>query len=117
MYLKGLLVTLVSLIEPHNVILGTSHYLLYSLAAAIQPRWLLTFDEHLNPVPVMVRVGKAVDVVGKAGSPKTISEIHTHSTPVLLAEAEKAELATDQYESPAPVLDGICILKKVPAPE
>lgn len=40
-----------------SVILGRSHYLLYTLAAAMQPRMLVTFDEDLNPLPVPVRVG------------------------------------------------------------
>ena len=44
--------------------LGKSHYLLYGLATAMQPRMLVTFDEQLNPLPVSVRVGQAVDVVG-----------------------------------------------------
>lgn len=37
------------------------------------PRFLITLDEELNPLPVSVRVGKAVDVVGQAGKPRTIS--------------------------------------------
>ena len=53
--------------------MGKSHYLLYSLATAIQPRMLQTFDEDLKPLPVSVRVGQAVDVVGQAGKPKTIT--------------------------------------------
>lgn len=40
------------------VILGKSHYLLYCLVTAIQPRMLVTFDEQLNPLPVSVRVGQ-----------------------------------------------------------
>lgn len=39
------------------VILGKSHYLLYTLAAAMQPRMLVTFDEECNPLAVPVRVG------------------------------------------------------------
>jgi hypothetical protein len=39
------------------VILGRSHYLLFTLAAAMQPRMLVTFDEELNPLAVPVRVG------------------------------------------------------------
>ena len=54
-------------------ILGKSHYLLYGLVPAIQPRMLVTFDEKLNSLPVSVRVGQAVDVVGQAGKPKTIT--------------------------------------------
>ncbi|KAJ8931668.1 hypothetical protein NQ314_015384 [Rhamnusium bicolor] len=84
------------------------------LVAAMQPRWLLTLDENLDTLSVTVRVGQAVDTVGKAGTPKTIAGIHTHTTPVLLASAERAELATDQYEVLAPTLDGICVLKKLP---
>ncbi|CAH0564060.1 unnamed protein product [Brassicogethes aeneus] len=110
--MAGLLITLIPLLDPHSTILGRSHYLLYSLVTAIQPRWLLTLDENLEAVPVTVRVGQAVDVVAKAGTPKTIAGIHTHSTPVLLAAGERAELATDQYESFAPTMDGICVLKK-----
>lgn len=80
--------------------------------AAIQPRWLLTLGEDLQPVSVTVRVGQAVDIVGKAGTPKTIAGIHTHTTPVLLAAGERAELVNDDYVVYSPTLDGICVLKK-----
>jgi len=36
---------------------------------------LVTFNEELEPLPVSVRVGQAVDVVGQAGKPKTITGI------------------------------------------
>lgn len=108
----GLLIPLVSCLDTHSLISGKNHYLLFSLAAAMHPRWLLTLDENLQSVSVSVRVGQAVDTVGKAGTPKTIAGIHTHTTPVLLASGERAELATDQYEQLCPTLDGICILKK-----
>ncbi|KAK9888118.1 hypothetical protein WA026_000390 [Henosepilachna vigintioctopunctata] len=110
--MAGLLVPLVALVEPHSLILGKAHYLLYSLVAAMQPRWLLTLGEDLQPLNVTVRVGQAVDVVGKAGTPKTIAGIHTHSTPVLLTAGERAELVTDEYIVYSPTLDGICVLKK-----
>ena len=77
------------------VIFGKFHYLLYSLVTAMYPRFLITFDEDLNSLPVTVRVGQAVDVVGQAGRPKTITGFQTHSTPVLLAHSERAELATE----------------------
>jgi len=38
--------------------LGKSHYILYGLVAAMQPRMLVTFDEELRPLPVSVRVGQ-----------------------------------------------------------
>ncbi|OBZ81019.1 hypothetical protein A0J61_10932, partial [Choanephora cucurbitarum] len=59
-------------------------------------------------------VGQAVDVVGQAGRPKTITGFQTHSTPVLLAHSERAELATEEYLSLAPVLEGIVLLRKNP---
>lgn len=61
---------------------------------------MLTVDENLKPISVPVRVGQAVDVVGQAGRPKTITGFQTHSTPVLLAAGERAELATEKYVGP-----------------
>ncbi|KAG7237201.1 hypothetical protein INR49_032699 [Caranx melampygus] len=93
----GLLTVLVSFLDVKNIILGKSHYILYGLVAAMQPRMLVTFDEELRPLPVSVRVGQAVDVVGQAGKPKAITGFQTHTTPVLLAHGERAELATEEY--------------------
>lgn len=55
---------------------------------------------------------QAVDVIGKAGTPKTIAGSHTHTTPVLLSFGERAELATDEYIPLSPVMEGFVILKK-----
>ena len=60
-------------VMPQTTVLGKSHYLLYALTTAMQPRMLVTFDVDLKPLPVSVRVGQAVDVVGQAGKPKTIT--------------------------------------------
>lgn len=110
----GLLATLVGFLDVKNIILGRSHYLLYTLAAAMQPRMLVTFDEDLSPLPVPVRVGLAVDVVGQAGKPKTITGFQTHTTPVLLAFGERAELATEEYLPLTPIMEGFVILRKNP---
>lgn len=110
----GLLAVLISFLDVKNIILGKSHYMLFNLALAIQPRMLITFDEKLQPLPITVRVGQAVDVVGQAGKPKTITGFQTHTTPVLLAYGERAELATDEYISLTPVLEGFAILRKNP---
>ncbi|XP_044759668.1 26S proteasome non-ATPase regulatory subunit 2-like [Coccinella septempunctata] len=110
--MAGLLIPLVALVDPHSLILGKAHYLLYTLVTAIQPRWLLTLGEDLQPLSVTVRVGQAVDIVGKAGTPKTIAGIHTHTTPVLLAAGERAELVNEDYVVYSPTLDGVCVLKK-----
>ena len=40
------------------VILGRSHYVLFHLVSAMQPRMLVTFDEELRPLPISVRVGQ-----------------------------------------------------------
>ncbi|XP_063624181.1 26S proteasome non-ATPase regulatory subunit 2 [Cydia splendana] len=110
--LAGLLVVLTAFLDCKNIILGKSHYLLYVLATAMQPRWLVTLDENMQPLNVTVRVGQAVDVIGKAGTPKTIAGSHTHTTPVLLSFGERAELATDEYVPLSPVMEGFVILKK-----
>ncbi|XP_011314611.1 26S proteasome non-ATPase regulatory subunit 2 [Fopius arisanus] len=112
--LAGLLATLIGFLDVKNIILGRSHYLLYTLASAMQPRMLVTFDEELNPLPVPVRVGIAVDVVGQAGKPKTITGFQTHTTPVLLAYGERAELATEEYIPLTPIMEGFVILRKNP---
>merc|ERR1712113_391835 len=111
----GLLSVLVALLDVKTTILGKSHYLLYGLATAMQPRMLVTFDENLSPLPVSVRVGQAVDVVGQAGKPKTITGFQTHTTPVLLAHGERAELATEEYIPVTSIMEGFVILKKNPA--
>lgn len=110
----GLLATLVAFLDVKNIILGRSHYLLYTLVPAMQARMLITFDENLHQLQVPVRVGMAVDVVGQAGKPKTITGFQTHTTPVLLGMGERAELATDEYISLTEVMEGFVILKKNP---
>jgi len=110
----GLLSVLVALLDVKTTILGKSHYLLYGLAPALQPRMLVTFDESLRPLPVSVRVGQAVDVVGQAGKPKTITGFQTHTTPVLLAHGERAELATEEYLPVTSIMEGFVILRKNP---
>ena len=111
----GLLTVLVAMIDAKQFILGESHYLLYFIVTAIHPRFLVTLDEELKPLQVNVRVGQAVDVVGQAGRPKTITGWQTQSTPVLLAYGERAELEDEQYVSLASNLEGLVILRKVKA--
>ncbi|GJN18991.1 hypothetical protein PR202_gb06217 [Eleusine coracana subsp. coracana] len=114
MALGGLVTVLHACLDMKSTILGKYHYILYIIVLAMQPRMLLTVDEDLKPLSVPVRVGQAVDVVGQAGRPKTITGFQTHSTPVLLAAGERAELATEKYIPVTPVLEGFVILKKNP---
>lgn len=73
-----------------------------------------------------------MDVVGQAGKPKSITGFQTHTTPVLLAHGERAELATEECKnnflhnnyvfflfiqidvSLTPIMEGFVILKKNP---
>lgn len=112
----GLLTVLVAMIDAKQFILGESHYLLYFIITAMHPRFLVTLDEDLKPLQVNVRVGQAVDVVGQAGRPKTITGWQTQSTPVILAYGERAELEDEQYVSLASNLEGLVILRKVCSP-
>ena len=109
----GLLSVLVAMIDAKQFVTDKSHYLLYYLVTAMHPRFLITLDEELKPLTVNVRVGQAVDVVGQAGRPKTITGWQTQSTPVLLAYGERAELEDEQYISLSSNLEGLVILRKV----
>jgi 26S proteasome regulatory subunit N1 len=109
----GLLTVMVSLIDAREFAVNDTHYLLYFLAMSVHPRWLMTVDEELKPISVNVRVGQAVDVVGQAGKPKTITGWQTQSTPVLLGYGERAELEDEQYVCTASTLEGVVIVKKV----
>ncbi|KAF8373234.1 rpn-1 [Pristionchus pacificus] len=117
--LAGILTVCYAFLDANNSIMNNKqHYLLYSLVLAMQPRMLTTLVEdekkQLKQVNVTVRVGQAVDVVAQAGRPKTITGFQTHKTPVLLAYGERAELASEEYLSMTPYLEGLVILKKNP---
>ena len=114
MVLTGIVSLMHILLDFNSLILGKHHFLLFVLACSLRPRMLVTLDEDLKPLPVSVRVGQAVDTVGQAGRPKTITGFQTHTTPVLLAAGERAELATDEFLSLTSVLEGVVILKKNP---
>jgi 26S proteasome regulatory subunit N1 len=88
--------------------------MLFWLVMAMQPRFMMTLDENLEMLPVTVRVGQAVDVVGQAGKPRTISGFQTHLSPVRLGHGDRAELGTEEYLSFASVLEGLVILTKNP---
>eukprot|EP00262_Sarcandra_glabra_P006417 TRINITY_DN186_c0_g2_i1.p1 TRINITY_DN186_c0_g2~~TRINITY_DN186_c0_g2_i1.p1 ORF type:complete len:701 (+),score=101.90 TRINITY_DN186_c0_g2_i1:31-2103(+) len=112
--LAGIITLLHVCLDMKSILLGKYHYCLYFLVLAMQPRMLMTVDENLKPLSVPVRVGQAVDVVGQAGRPKTITGFQTHSTPVLLAAGDRAELATEKYIPLSPILEGFVILKENP---
>jgi 26S proteasome regulatory subunit N1 len=102
------------LIDLVIVILDKYHWMFFFLVPAMYPRFLITLDEDLHSFPVTVRVGQAVDVVGQAGKPRTISGFQTHQTPVRLGTTERGELGTEEYISFAHVMEGFVILQKNP---
>ncbi|KAF8316845.1 26S proteasome regulatory complex, non-ATPase subcomplex, Rpn1 subunit [Clavulina sp. PMI_390] len=108
----GILATLIAFTNAQAFIMDKSHWMLYFLTTAMFPRFLITLDEDLNELPVTVRVGQAVDVVGQAGKPRTISGFQTHQTPVRMGTTERAELGTEQYIPFASVLEGFVVLAK-----
>ena len=112
--LAGLIITAFAGLDMKDTILGKHHYMLYYLFVAAQPRMLMTVDEQGDPLQVSVRVGQAVDVVGQAGRPKTITGFQTHNTPVLLSVGDRAELASEKYIPLTNCLEGVVILKKNP---
>merc|ERR1712038_2245806 len=110
----ALLVLLHSCLDLKSTLLDKTHYLLYYLTCAMNPRMLITVNEDMSWRPVTVRVGQAVETVGQAGKPKTITGFQTHSTPVLLGTKERAELGTEEVLSVSTVLEGIVVLKDNP---
>ena len=68
--LAGLMITCFAGLDMKHTILGKHHYMLYYLFAAAAPRMLMCVDEEGKALPIPVRVGQAVDVVGQAGRPK-----------------------------------------------
>jgi len=73
------------------VILGKSHYLLYTLVVAMYPRWLVTLDEDLEPLPVSVRVGQvSFFLMVLTLSSRILSPTHALQSEMYLSESCKA---------------------------
>ncbi|GAA5990712.1 hypothetical protein JCM11641_008473 [Rhodosporidiobolus odoratus] len=109
----GLLATLTAFTDTRGFVLDKSHWMLYFLTMAMYPRFLITLSDETNELlPTTVRVGQAVDVVGQAGKPRTISGFQTHTTPVRLGHTERAEMATEEYIPYSHVLEGYVLLAK-----
>ncbi|GAA6043517.1 hypothetical protein JCM8097_002253 [Rhodosporidiobolus ruineniae] len=109
----GLLATLTAFTDTRAFILDQSHWMLYFLTMAMYPSFLITLSDETNELlPTSVRVGQAVDVVGQAGKPRTISGFQTHTTPVRLGHKERAEMATEEYIPYSHVLEGYVLLAK-----
>lgn len=110
--LASLMTVLVGMVSPSFMLIH--HQLFYMLNSGVRPKFIITLNEEGEPIKVNVRVGQAVETVGQAGKPKTITGWITQSTPVLLGHGERAELENDEYISYTSNLEGIVILKKNP---
>eukprot|EP01095_Lingulamoeba_sp_RSL-Kostka_P012908 TRINITY_DN5214_c4_g1_i1.p1 TRINITY_DN5214_c4_g1~~TRINITY_DN5214_c4_g1_i1.p1 ORF type:complete len:893 (+),score=370.90 TRINITY_DN5214_c4_g1_i1:224-2680(+) len=115
--LAGILAVMHSCLDFGNLIHDKAHYLLYLFTPAIRPRFLFTVNEELEPLKTSVRVGQAVDTIGQAGKPKTITGFQTHDSPVLISAGHRAELGTDDYVAYSNYLEGCVILKKTEVDE
>ncbi|KAF8217544.1 hypothetical protein K438DRAFT_3269 [Mycena galopus ATCC 62051] len=107
----GPLATLTAFTDAKNFVLDKYHWMLYFLVTAMFPSFMITVDEELNSIPVTVRVGQVLDVVGQAGKLRAISGFQTHQTPVRLATTERAEFAMEEF-SFGHVLGGSCFCEK-----
>jgi len=112
--LGAIMVIVTSCLDLKSTLLDKTHYLLYYVTCAMNPRMLITVNEDMSWRPVTVRVGQAVETVGQAGRPRTITGFQTHTTPVLLGAKERGELGTEEVLSVSNVLEGIVILKDNP---
>eukprot|EP00525_Craspedostauros_australis_P009211 CAMPEP_0198126630 /NCGR_PEP_ID=MMETSP1442-20131203/45296_1 /TAXON_ID= /ORGANISM="Craspedostauros australis, Strain CCMP3328" /LENGTH=251 /DNA_ID=CAMNT_0043786449 /DNA_START=1 /DNA_END=756 /DNA_ORIENTATION=- len=112
--LGAVLVLLHSCFDLKNTILDKSHYLMYYLTSAMNPRMLITVNQDIEWQPTTVRVGQAVETVGQAGKPKRITGFQTHTTPVLLSSTDRAELGTEEVVSVCGILEGVVIVKDNP---
>lgn len=63
-----------------SVILGKSHYVLFNLVSAMQPRMLVTFDTDLRPLPVSVRVGQVSGQWHRLGLFQQMQQCSEHSS-------------------------------------
>jgi 26S proteasome regulatory subunit N1 len=131
--MAGVLTILHACIDLKGTLLDKFHYMLYFLAPAMNPRFLVTLDENLEILPTTVRVGLAVETVGQAGRPRTITGfqvlyclwlvwlilsltcflfMQTNTTPVLMGYKDRAELASKEHKPVASVLEGFALVSK-----
>jgi len=99
-------------LDSKGLLAGRFTHLIYLLVPALRPRMFLAVDEALQPVAVQCRVGQGLDTAGQVGQPRTITGFQTHTTPVLLSAGDRAEIATETFESVTPVLEGVCIVQE-----
>lgn len=71
--LAGLITVLYAATDIDTFICGNYHYFLYFMVLSMYPRMCVTLNEKLENKKVSLKVGQAVDTVGAAGKPKSIT--------------------------------------------
>ena len=71
--MAGILTVMHACLSIKTTLLDKYHFISYFLTTAMNPRVMATIDSDLKLLPTSVRVGVAVETVGQAGRPKTIS--------------------------------------------
>jgi 26S proteasome regulatory subunit N1 len=71
--LAGLLTVFHACLDLKGTLLDKFHYLLFCIAPAMNPKFMATLDENLSLISTTARVGLAVETVGQAGRPRTIT--------------------------------------------
>lgn len=112
--LAGLITVLYAATDMETFICGNYHYFLYYLVLSMYPRMLVTLNEKLENTKVSDKVGQAVDTVGAAGKPKTITGFQIHDTPVLIGHGERSEFATEEFLSYNNMMENFVIIRKNP---
>ena len=95
--MAGILIFVTAMQDLKEYICGKYHFFTFYLALSMYPKMCFVLNDKLEPMPLNVRVGQAIDVVGHAGKPKKITGFQTHTSPVLVNQGERAELATEEY--------------------
>eukprot|EP00919_Chromeraceae_sp_WS-2016_P018958 GHVR01045050.1.p2 GENE.GHVR01045050.1~~GHVR01045050.1.p2 ORF type:complete len:111 (+),score=7.46 GHVR01045050.1:4754-5086(+) len=88
--MAGVIIFFTALFDIKKTLLSKHHYFIYYLSLAMYPKSLFVLNDKLEPMPLNLRVGQAVDVVGQAGKPKKITGFQTHTSPVLIGNGERA---------------------------
>jgi len=108
--LAGILMVLHACIDIKGTILDRFHYILFFLSVSMNPRYLRTVDADLKPVSVTVRVGQAVETVGQAGRPKTITGFQvTHSLSLFEYNGKNIEYANENQNMSFQILKSLSV--------
>ena len=110
--LAGILITLFSFTETEALICAKHQFLLYSLALAMKPKFVMTVDENLKPKDVQLMIGQAVDIVGQTGNPRTISGFQIHTSPAVINSGERCEINGEDFVPYSDVMEGVVIVKE-----